>query len=273
MLLVEPGHTRRLRSPNEELTAARTILAAAGSIAAMEARIAGSDSEFGAWVATPTGAGPWPGVVVIHDLFGMTDDVRNQCAWLAEAGYLAVAPDLYSRGRKLSCIRQVFKDLANRTGAAFDDIDATRRWLIERDDCSGSTGIIGYCMGGGFSLLLAPGHGFDASSVNYGQVPDDASTLLAGACPTVGSFGGRDRSLKGAANKLRVALDANDVDHDIKEYPSAGHAFINDHNGTPAVLMRILGPLMGGGYNEAAARDAKARIQAFFDQHLTNPES
>lgn len=234
----------------------------------METRISGPDATFPAWLATPAGAGPWPGVVVIHDLFGMSEDLRNQCAWLAEAGYLAVAPDLYSRGRKLSCIRQVFKDLSNRSGPAFDDIDATRLWLVERDDCTGRTGVIGYCMGGGFSLLLAPGHGFDASSVNNGQVPDDASTLLAGACPIVGSFGGRDRGLKGAADKLSAALDANQIDHDVKEYPSAGHAFINDHSGTPAVLMRVFGPLMGGGYDEAAARDAKARIQSFFDAHL-----
>jgi len=246
---------------------------AAVTIGGVEVRISAPDATFRAWVATPAGGGPWPGVVVIHDVFGFSEDLRSQCAWLAEAGYVAVAPDLYSRGRKLSCIRQVFKDLRNRSGAAFDDVEATRAWLVGREDCTGKVGVIGYCMGGGFSLLLAPGRGFDVSSVNYGQVPDDAATLLAGSCPVVGSFGGRDRGLRGAAEKLRAALEANHVDHDVKEYRSAGHAFINDHSGTPAVLMRVLGPLMGGGYDEAAAGDAKYRIRAFFDRHLKTDDA
>lgn len=234
----------------------------------MDVRIEGPNTDCAAWVDVPTGTGPWPGVVVIHDAFGMTDDVHEQCAWLAAAGYLAAAPDLYSRGRKISCMRQVFKDMKERRGASFDDVEATRSWLAARDDCTGRIGVIGYCMGGGFSLLLAPGHGFDASSVNYGEIPDDAATLLAGACPVVGSFGARDRTLKGAADELRRALAVNDVEHDVKEYPSAGHSFLNDHSGLPSVLMKVMGPLMGGGYDEEAARDAKVRITAFFDQHL-----
>jgi len=234
----------------------------------MDVRIDGPTGEFPAWTAIPVGSSPWPGVVVIHDAFGMTDDVRNQCAWLAGAGYLAVAPDLYSGGGKLSCMRQTFKDITNRSGRAFDTIDATRNWLADRDDCTGRIGVIGYCMGGGFSLLLASGHGFDASSVNYGEVPDDAATLLDGACPVVGSFGGRDRTLKGAAGKLLEALQVNDVDHDVVEYPSAGHSFLNDHRGVPAVLMRVLGPIMGAGYDKDAAQDARARIETFFDRHL-----
>lgn len=246
----------------------QTCRLATGTIDRMEIRISAPDATLLGWLATPTGTGPWPGVVVIHDLFGMTDDVRNQCRWLAQAGYLAVAPDLYSRGHKVSCIRQVFKDLSRRAGPAFDDIDATRAWLVDRDDCTGRTGVIGYCLGGGFSLLLAAGRGFNASSVNYGKVPDDAETLLAGACPIVGSYGDRDRTLKGAAHKLRSALDANGIEHDIKVYSAAGHSFINDHSGAPAVLMRVLGPVVGAGFDETAARDARSRIQTFFDRHL-----
>ena len=105
---------------------------------------------------------------------------------------------------------------------------------------------------------------------------NDAYTAAAlqGACPIVGSFGGKDRNLRGAPGRLEHALTALGVDHDVKEYPHAGHAFMNDHREGPwGILYVVLGHLpviagYAGAYHQPSAADARRRILAFFDRHL-----
>lgn len=217
-------------------------------------------------LAVPEGNGPWPAVVMVHEVFGIDDAMRAQITRLASAGYVVLMPDLFSRGGARKCLTATFKALTNGEGQAFDDVESAKLMLAARSDTTNKVGVIGFCMGGGFALLLAS-RGYDASSVNYGMMPKDLDAVLAGACPIVGSYGGKDGQLKGAAAKIEVALRKANVEYDIKEYADAGHAFMNPHQaGGPffGTLLRI----SGAKPNPAAAADAWQRIEMFFAEHL-----
>jgi carboxymethylenebutenolidase len=232
-----------------------------------EITIPGAESapELRAYLATPpVGEGPWPAVVVVHEIFGLTDDTRQQADRLAAAGYLAVAPDLYTAGGAMRCLKSTFGALSRGEGAAFGDLEATRAWLRDRPDSTGRVGVLGFCMGGGFALIAAT-RGFDAAAPNYGEVPKNAEEVLRGACPVVASYGRRDRALRGAADRLDGVLTRLDVPHDVKEYADAGHSFMNRHNAGPFAVLEKVG---GFSYHQPSAEDAWARILRFFDHHL-----
>jgi carboxymethylenebutenolidase len=225
------------------------------------------DGDMPAYLARPEGDGPWPGVVVIHDALGMSTDVRNQAEWLAGEGYLAVAPDLYYWGRRIRCLIATVRGGPRPLG----ELDAARRWLAERDDCTGTTGVIGFCMGGDFALLMAPRPGVSAASVNYGGNTSAVEEALPDVCPIVGSFGAEDRwpALRSASGRLEKMLSEAGVDHDIKVYPGAGHGFLNDHEESELPLwIKGIAKLARAEYHEPSARDARRRILAFFDRHL-----
>lgn len=231
--------------------------------------ISGSHGEMPLYVARPGGQGPWPGVLVISDALGMTTDLRNQADWLAGEGYLAVAPDLYYWGGRLRCMFTTLRQFSAGEGEVFDDLAAVRGWLESQQDCNGAIGVIGFCMGGGFALMLAVEGGYRASSVNYGNVPDEALELMADACPVVASYGELDRTLTEAPARLREALDENGIPNDVKVYPDTGHGFLNKHSSDEMPLWALVtGKLASTAYNEESASDARRRIAAFFEAHL-----
>jgi carboxymethylenebutenolidase len=223
-------------------------------------------ADLAAYLARPSGDGPWPGVVAIHELFGLDDVLRRQCDRLAAAGYLTLGPDLFSDGGARRCIVSTFRALVSGHGKPYADIEAARRYLLAAADCTGKVGIIGFCMGGGFALVVST-RGFDVASANYGVAPRHAEQALAGACPIVASYGKRDPLMLGQAKKLKKALAVTGVEHDLRVYEGAGHSFLNDAPNGPAFL-RPLERIANVGPEPVAAADAWSRIETFFAKHL-----
>jgi carboxymethylenebutenolidase len=219
-------------------------------------------------LTTPDGQpdAPRPGLLLIYEAFGMNDEMAKVAEDLADEGWTVLIPDLFARGSKPLCVARCLKTVATGKGPALDDLEAARRYLTALPAVDAErVGVIGFCMGGGFALLSAP-RGFNAASVNYGEVPKDAASKLAGACPIVGSYGKRDRTLPNRAKHLEEALSTLGVDHDVKEYPDAGHSFLNRINSGP--VFSPIQRFVGFDYHQPSAEDAWRRILDFFDKHL-----
>ncbi len=214
-----------------------------------------------AHLAVPAGDGPWPGVVVVHDAFGLSADIRRNTARFADNGYLAVAPDLYGRGGMVRCVTAVMQAMSKRSGQAVDDLLAARQLLLDRTDCTGKVGIAGFCMGGGFAIVMGP-NGFDASAPFYPSSTGSYDPMVQDSCPVVASFGRRDTVNIGKGPKLRQALDRQGIPNDIKVYDGAGHSFANELPAQP--ILRIF----GFGYDAAVTDDAYRRVFDFFGTHL-----
>jgi carboxymethylenebutenolidase len=215
------------------------------------------------------GERPHPGVVVLHESFGLNDDIRRLAVRFAEAGYAALAPSLYSHGTRLVCLSRVMIDMVRGAiSREIDDVHAAREALAAKDEVDEQRiAVAGFCQGGGFALIAAARPGFSAAAVNYGVVPSDRS-WIDGVCPVVGSYGARDRFVgRGMAERLESHLTSLGVPHDVKTYEQAGHSFFSKVDGWQGLLARI--PTgMAVGYQEEAAEDGWARILLFFDEHV-----
>jgi carboxymethylenebutenolidase len=204
----------------------------------------------------PAGQGPWPGVLLLHEMFGLTSNVRADARSLARAGYLVAAPDLYTDGMRPYCMKFFFSPaaLANRADAEpVQEIHALLDALKAMPDCNGKLGMIGMCMTGGFVLqmarrddLAAPvvfHHGF---GVRGSGLSDADAAAVRG--PVQGHFAGDDRicpraKVEALSRQLGDRLEVN-------MYEGVGHGLRSAFRHTPQ------------------SDDAWQRTIAFFREHL-----
>ena len=219
--------------------------------------ISPSELKGGGYLAIPRGRGPHPGVVVIHAADGLTDHIKDVAGRLAQAGYAALAVDLFGdRNRALTMTRFMTGMLlgsVNRYG--IDDLKSALTFLAKHPEVNASRlGAVDFGIGGGFSIAWACTDSrlkVIAPFYPANPRPLDVAKRL---CPVVGSYPEKDFTAS-AGRALESALERGGIDHDIKIYPDARHGFFNDQS--PAYL-------------KDAADDSWIRVMRFFETRLHN---
>jgi len=209
----------------------------------------------GAYLALPDAPGPRPGVVIIHEAYGLNENIKDIAGRFADNGYAALAVDLFTGRNRAICMTRYMAGMligsVERYGIS--DLKAALTHLAALPEVdSERIGAIGFCMGGGFAIAWAcTDERLKAIAPFYGANPRPLDAVKR-ACPLVGSYPEKDFTA-GAGRALDQALEANGIAHDIKIYPGAGHSFFNDR---------------GRAYNKPAADDSWTRVLNFFGEHL-----
>ena len=201
------------------------------------------------------GAALFPGLVVIHEIFGLNDNIRGIGHRFVEQGYAALAVDLFSNRNRAICMLQLIHGMLIRPfhNHMLSDLHSTIAFLQKQPGVDANRmGVVGFCMGGAFALQLAvTDKGMRAASAFYGAVPKPLEAS-AQSCPILGSYPVKDFSAAGA-RELDAALEKYSIPHDIKFYENTLHSFFN----RPRTPME-----------EQAAKDAWQRMLSFFERHL-----
>jgi carboxymethylenebutenolidase len=193
-----------------------------------------SGREVGAWVVFPEVKKPATAVVVVHEIFGLTDWVRSVADQLAEAGYIAIAPDLLSqmgpdgkgtdgfkdKGAVMKAIRDLPRKQVN------EDLDAAYEYVRKLKSCNKKVAVGGFCWGGGTTFAYAT-HNPEivAGFVFYGPAPSENAMKNIKA-PVYGFYGEMDNRINSGIPEATKAMKALDKKYDPVIYDGAGHGFM-----------------------------------------------
>jgi carboxymethylenebutenolidase len=248
---------------------AATITTDTEGLDAGEAKVRVRDGEIPAYYARPKGAGPFPTVLVVQEIFGVHEHIKDVCRRFGKQGYLAVAPALYAREgdvSKMSDISEIMSKVVSKVPDAqvMQDLDSTAAWAkAEGKGDTARLGITGFCWGGRIVWLYAE-HNPDlkAAVAWYGRLAGDTDDLHPKnpidlvdqlKCPVLGLYGGKDQGIPVASvERMQDAARQAGKTVELIVYPEAGHGFHADYRPS---------------YDEAAAKDGWRRCLAWFKEH------
>jgi len=210
------------------------------------------------FLARPKESKTYPAVIVIHEIWGLVDHIKDVALRLSHEGFVALGVDLFE-GNTLSKLEEGRKFREQFTEEKIvKDLDGAFNFLKDLSHVNPkSIGSIGFCMGGGLSLLLAcQNRELAAAVVFYGRNPSPIDRVKDIQCPILGNYAGADMAItESDINLLKQTLTKYGKTFDIKTYPDAPHAFFNDTRES---------------YRPEAAKDAWKRTLLFFDKNLNS---
>jgi len=184
-----------------------------------------------AYVAAPSGAGPFPTVIMIHEFFGLDESIVGKADGLAEEGYLVIAPDTF-RGSTTSWLPSaIFQVITTKPEQVNQDLDSVYAWIESQPEAaSNQTGIVGFCYGGRAALSYSLHNDrLAATVIYYGSPETDPQVLRALPGPVLGIFGGADNSIPVEdVRAFEAALDQAGIPNEITIYEGQPHAFVTD---------------------------------------------
>ncbi len=197
--------------------------------------------EVGCYVGYPEVSKKATAVLVIHEIFGMSDWARSVVDELAEAGYIAIAPDLlWGAGAKgggtseLSSDQIGLKIRALPADQITGDLNACADYVKKLDACNGKIAVIGFCYGGGQSFRYATNNkDLKAAFVCYGTGPTDAADIARIACPVYGFYAGNDARVTATTDKSAELMKAAGKTYEVHVYEGAGHGFMRAGEAPP----------------------------------------
>ena len=233
-----------------------------------EIKISTNDGEIPGYYARPAGAGPFPVVLVIEEIFGVHEHIKDLCRRLAKAGYVAVAPELFARQgdlSKMTDVQAIVRDVISKApdDQVMKDLDAAASWAGANKGDLGRMAVTGFCRGGRNTWFYAAHNpALKAAVAWYGPVggatsPIQPQTVIDVAdkigCPVLGLYGGADTSIpvesvQAAAAKAKAAGKTVE----IVVFPDAPHGFNADYRPS---------------YRKEAAEDGWGRMLAWFKQY------
>lgn len=201
-----------------------------GRVAALtNTTIAGPAGPISAYVARPAGPGPFPAVIMIHEFWGLRDEIIGKAEALAAEGYVVVAPDTF-RGASTGWIpRAIYQTATTPPEQVSADLDAVYAWLAAQPDVlADRVAIMGFCYGGRTALIYSMHNpAIAATGIFYGMTDTTPDELRALGGPVLGIFGGADSSIPLAeVRALEANLAAAGVPHSFSIYEGQPHAFV-----------------------------------------------
>ena len=235
------------------------------------------NKPFPSFLTTPDDTGNYPGLILIEEIWGLNDHIKDVSKRFAKEGYVVLSPELLfetsitqkadqslleqvknpaTRDKAQKKLRELFAPIQSPEFAknAIEKLKACIVYLLNHKQVNGKVGVLGFCFGGTYAFALAADERVDAAIPFYGHAPESIDKIKSITCPVLAFYGEQDEGLMPSLPEVKKTMKKYGKDFEAVVYPNTGHAFFNDTNPNR--------------YNKEASIDAWKKSLAFLQKNL-----